>query len=225
MKCEEVKLEFPGLLWGELSEQEREKVLKHLSGCESCRLEWKELKAAEAVMTELPDEDPPSDLVFVAPPSKSGLLVKFWEWINTPGVQRWGFAAAMVLIGLAIAKPSLTIGSGGFNLAFGSPPVQNVQLTESAIERRLQTDRLETLKMVSDVIQQASEEQRRDYTLTLASFARDLERQRQQDVDWMQTGMTNIQRSSQTGIMKTNKVLEDIIKTAGYQRTGGARNP
>jgi len=225
MKCEEVKLEFPGLLWGELSEEEREKVLKHLSGCESCRREWKELKAAEAIMTELPDEEPPSDLVFVAPPSKSGLLVKFWEWVNAPGVQRWGFAAAMVLIGLAIAKPSVTVGDAGFTLAFGSSQVQNVQLADSAIEQRLLAERLETLKMVSDVIQQASEEQRRDYTLTLASFARDVERQRQQDINWMQTGMTNIQRSSQTDIMKTNRVLDDIIKTAGYQRTGNTRNP
>jgi len=148
-----------------------------------------------------------------------------WEWINAPGVQRWGFAAAMVLIGLAVAKPSITVGSGGFNLAFGVYPVQNVQLTDSAIEQKLKVERMETLRMVSEVIQQASEEQRRDYTLTLASFARDVERQRMQDINWMETGMTNIQRSSQTDIMKTNRVLDDIIKTAGYQRTGTTRNP
>lgn len=225
MKCEEVKLEFPGLLWGELTEDERENVLKHLSGCESCRLEWKELKVTEAVMTEIPDEEPASCLVFIEQPSRTGFLLKIWVWLAAPGVQRWGFSMAMVLVALAIAQPSITVGDGGFSLAFGGSQPQSTQFYGDEIEQRLQTERLETLKMVSDVIQQASDDQRRDYTLTMAAFARDMERQRLQDIDWMQTGMTSIQRSSQTDIMKTYKVLEDIIKTAGYQRTGDVRNP
>lgn len=218
MKCEIIKLELPGLLWGELSESEREEVLKHLSSCESCRNEWKELKAVEAVMADVGEENPPSDLVFLENPHKPGIIDKIWRWITAPGVPQWGFAAAVVMIALAIAKPSVSIGDGGFSLTFaGRIPAQSIY-TQAELDAKLELQKAETLKLVADAMELASDEQRRDFTLTFAAFARDLEKQRQEDITWMQTGMTNIQRSSQTDIMRTNRVVEDLIKTASYQQ-------
>ena len=218
MKCEEIKLELPGLLWGELSENEREEVLKHLSSCESCRNEWKELKAVEAVMTDVVEENPPSDLVFMNNPHSPGVIERIWQWITSPGVQQWGFAAAVVMIALAVAKPSLSIGDGGFSLSFGGKIAAQNIYTQAELDTKLELQKAETLKLVSDAIELASDDQRRDFTLTLAAFARDIEKQRHEDITWMQAGMTNIQRSSQTDIMRTNQVVEDLIKTASYQQ-------
>ncbi len=227
MNCEEFKLELPGLLWGELLPESREKAMKHLAECPACKKEWLECKAAASVMTELGEENPPREIVFIERKPKVSLLHRLWDWAASPGAPQWAFAAGILLIALSIAKSSFTIQDGKFSFAFGKietaqvtvTPLSPVQaITAADIDQRLQKERSETLKLVADVLQKSSEEQRRDFTLTLTAFARDLEKQRQQDLTWMTTGMQSIQRSSQTDIMRTNRVVEDLIKTASYQQ-------
>jgi len=224
MKCEDLKLELPGLLWGELAPSDREKALKHLAECPACQKEWQEFKAVQSVMSKLGEENPLREVVFIERKHPESPLLKLWNWLTSPGALQWGLAAALILIALALAKPSLSLQDGKLSFAFGkieriaSPaPTPPPQITPADLEERLQQERSETLKLVAEVLQKSSEEQRRDFTLTLTAFARDLEKQRQQDLTWMTSGMQSIQRSSQTDIMRTNRVLEDLIKTASYQ--------
>jgi|GEM_PF-1526466 len=225
MNCEECKLELPGLLWGELTPENREAAMKHLAECPSCKKEWQEFKATASVMNELTEENPLREIVFIERKPKVSILNKLWHWVISPGAPQWALAAAILLIALAIAKPTFMVKEGRFSFAFGqieSPeaaPITAIpQITAADVDQRLQQERAETLKLVADVLQKSSEEQRRDFTLTLTAFARDLEKQRQQDLTWMTTGMQSIQRSSQTDIMRTNRVVEDLIKTASYQQ-------
>jgi len=214
MKCEEFKMELPALLFGELSEGEREKLLKHIAECDECRREWKAMKSAEAVMMELGEEDPPTEMVFVEDKSFR-VWRKTKEWLFAPAAVRWGLAAAAVLVALWITKPSISYKDGDFTLAFGKS-AQTEEDAASEIENLLQNERMETLKLVSDMLTDYSEDQRREYTLTLTAFARELERKRQYDLKWMETGLQDIQNYSQTGIMQTNMVIEDLVKNASY---------
>lgn len=239
MKCEQIKLELPGLLWGELSESEREEVLKHLSVCESCRKEWRGIKSTESLMLELKDENPPADIVFLQKPSRITVLNKVWQWLASPGAVQFGLAAAIVIIALWAVNPNIRYAKGDFSFSFGKQTpyiaeIQPAQTPDSSLQiagvkaepdtarpvdiaALLKAEREHTLKMVADLLQKSTEEQRRDYALTLAAFARDVERQRQQDMTYIQTGLNSIQRSSQTDIMRTNRTIEDLIKNASYQ--------
>ena len=214
MKCEEFKLELPGLLWGELNEDERNRALKHISQCESCRREWMDLKSAEAVMNELGEEEPSSEPVFILHHS-GGIVRKIWDWVSAPGVLRWGMAAALVIIALWVVKPSVSYREGDFNLAFG-PGANAADYDEGALEQRLQSERLETLRLVSQILKEQSEEQRRDFNLSLTAFAQELEKQRRNDLTWMRTGLSGVQKNSQEGLMMTNFMIEDLMKRAAF---------
>lgn len=214
MKCEEVKLELPGLLFGELSESERERLLSHISKCDGCRREWNELKSTEAVMMELGEEEPPADMVFIAKESEK-VWKKALDWLFAPGGVRWGFAAAMVLVALWVAKPNISYKEGGFSLSFGRiEPVETI--ASAAIEKQLQADRLETLRLVSQMLAENSENQQREYNLALASLARDLDLRRHDDLRWMETSLTDIQRNSHAAFRQNNMMIEDLIKNASF---------
>jgi len=236
MKCEQIRPELPALLWGELSASEREEALAHLSTCASCRSEWREFQAVHSIMLELKDENPPADIVFLQKPSRFLALEKFWKWLYAPGAIQFGLAAAIILIALWAVDPNIRYEKGDFSFNFGKsvPQIAQVQpdsvikpiasvasapdtSTPVDIPALMKSESEQTLRMVADLLQKSSEDQRRDYALTLAAFARDMERQRQQDIAWMQTGLTTVQRSSQTDIMRTNRTIEDLIKNASYQ--------
>jgi len=216
MKCENVKTELPGLLFGEVSQDERERLLAHIAQCEECRREWGELKATEAIMLDWKEEEPPRDLVFVAE-RKEPAWKKVFNYVLAPGVPRWGFAAAALIIALAVAKPSFTVKDGSFNFAFGGAPVppRLSGVDNSALQSALASERQQTLQMVSELLQANNEEMRRDYTLTLVAFAQDLDRRRSSDMQLFQTGLNDVmQRSTEASIAQTNLFLEDLLKKA-----------
>ena len=221
MKCEKFKMELPGLLWGEINQEEREELLKHLAQCEDCRNEWKELKNTETVMLELGDENPSSEPVFIQPKSES-VVVKIWDWISAGSALKWGLAAAVIIALLWIAKPSVYYKDGDFQLSFGAPPTP-AAIDLTAVEQKLKADRLETLKLVSQIIKEQNEEQRRDFNLKLATFASELEKQRRLDLAWMQTGLTGVQKSSRENYIKTNMFIEGLIRNAAYQKNDSLR--
>ncbi len=214
MKCEEIILDLPSLLYGELSEDERERLMSHISGCQDCRDEWEEMKTTEAVMMELGEEEPPESIVFIAE-NTPRFRAKLLKLIQPRNALKWGLAAAAALVVLWIFKPSVSLKDGDFRLAFGRrAPVESV--SAAAIEGRLQAERIETLKLMSRLLVEQSEEQRRDYTLTLTEFARSLERQRRDDLRLIGSGLENVNKNSQVGLYMTNMRMEDLIKNASY---------
>lgn len=222
MKCEDVRTEFPGLLFGEASEGEREELMKHISVCEGCREEWRELKSTEAMMLELGDEDPPESYVIVSQePSFS--WEKITNFMFAPGSARWAFAASFLLLALWLAKPNLTISGSGFSIGFGGSGNMQKEVLSETMSNLLLGERVETLKMVSQLLDEDVENLRREYTLTLAAFARDMDRQRTSDLQWFETGLRDLQRSSEANIMHTNMVIDDLIKNSSIQRAGYGR--
>jgi len=216
MNCKDAKIEMPGLLFGEISETERERLMKHITGCKDCKREWSELKATEAVMLELGEEEPPRDIVFVNEEKPAPVWQRVLDFVLGPGVPRWGFAIGMVIIAMWIAKPNVSVKDGSFALAFGKTQPAKT-MPQQDIQELLRQERLETLQMVSGLLDQNNEEMRRDYTLTLAAFARDLDRQRTNDLTWMQTGLTDVQRNTEAGFRQTNMVIEDLLKNASLK--------
>jgi hypothetical protein len=214
MKCEQVKLELVSLLFSELAEDERERLMTHISQCPACRKEWVELKSTEAVMAGLKDEEPQSDLVFVNE-QPSVRFRNILNWIFSPPVVRWGIAAAIIALGIWLAKPSFNYDHNSLTLVFGkAKPAET--LTYAQVDELINREREETIKLVSQMLNEGSEKQRNEYTIMLAALARDFDRRRLNDLDQIESGLLDVQRNSQVGIAHTNLILSDLIKNASY---------
>lgn len=118
MKSDHVKLQLPGLLFDELAGDEREEVLAHLSECDECHEEWEALKRTTRTMREWQEDMPPSEMVLV-PGNRAKHLQRLGGLPFLSGALKWGIAAAVVLLALWIAKPSVSYSRGDFRLAFG----------------------------------------------------------------------------------------------------------
>ena len=214
MNCDDVKKEMPSLYFGEASEDEREKLMAHIAKCPVCKQEWEDIRTTDSVMAEYNDEEPPNAMVFIAerPADKFG---KIFSLLNFSGGLKWAAAAAVFALGLWIVKPSVSYEKGSFKLAFGAPKPA-VPAGYADFEERIKMGKLETLKLVAQMITEESQNQRRDFTLTLAEFARSIDKQRKNDLDWIETGLKGVQRNTQAGIMMTNIMIEDLIKNASY---------
>lgn len=60
--CHEVSIELPALVAGELDEQARAEIERHLSFCPGCQFEWRANALVWRCMTACKDVDPPAEL-------------------------------------------------------------------------------------------------------------------------------------------------------------------
>lgn len=209
MKCEEVQLNLPGLLFEELAPAEKERLLSHLEACPGCRQEWQELKATRSILAELPDEKPPSELVFVSR-GKTRIWSQVKGWLTAPGIVRWGLAAALVLVALSLAQPNLSYRDGDFALTFGRGS-KNLLRSTQALAEQFQAERVETLLLVSQLLAENAAQQRQEMAYTLAVLFRDLDSRWQNNLLRVEKGLEDVHRSSQFEIMRTNLMIEDFI--------------
>lgn len=113
----------------ELDEDERARVAAHLQSCEGCREELERLRATQAVLLALPEEEVPRRIALVSAPAAPR---SWWQALWAPG-PRWVFASA-VLIALALVARG----------RFEQPPTASLdtaaleQRISAEVERRLQ---------------------------------------------------------------------------------------
>ncbi|SRR5579871_5009376 len=117
-------------LLGELAEVERRQLEIHLRTCGGCQEEIERLRATQATLLELRDEEVPQRIGFVSDPVfEPSAARRFWQsfWASGP---KLGFASAAMLSGallvFAVARPS-TIAS--------TSPVNTAQIERQVSER------------------------------------------------------------------------------------------
>ena len=96
MKCENISCHLSAKIDGELPADLLEIVDRHLAGCNSCQAEWQELLEQEALLHELPWEDP-------GQPYWDDYLSKFHRRLRRQNYRRILALAAMLLLGATIA--------------------------------------------------------------------------------------------------------------------------
>lgn len=63
MKCESAQEKIALAAWGEISEEQREQLEEHLTGCEACSKEYEAVEALVKAMALLPAEEPSANLL------------------------------------------------------------------------------------------------------------------------------------------------------------------
>ena len=220
MKCEDMPQHLVSLLYGELQPDEEEKIKTHIESCASCRKAYQELESTTGILEKWEDEKPKLSLVFVNEP------VSRWKtWLEKLNSLSWArrFAlgvpafAALVLVFLAVLNFRISHREGEWSIAFGlippRPPSNQEQVFAAALDQQQQ----ETLMLISKLIEESEYRQRRETALTLAQFAQDLERQRQQDLRVVGQSLVGIQRTTEGRFQQTSSVLSDLIRLTSYK--------
>jgi len=117
--CDEIRGELAALLYDEELEG-RSALERHLAGCEACRAELEEMRAAQALLSrwEAPEtaEDP---AVLAAEAAARAVRRRRWPRLVAPRLA--GAAAAVLLVALVAAGTRVEIGGGRIAITVGLP--------------------------------------------------------------------------------------------------------
>jgi anti-sigma factor RsiW len=115
MNCSSVDLKSYFL--GEVARAEKSSVEDHVRGCQSCREELERLKATDAALRSLTEEEPPQRIAFV---SDKVFEPRWYQtiWRSGPAM---GFASAVLLAGAILAhgfvRPPAPVTTAAVNTA------------------------------------------------------------------------------------------------------------
>ena len=220
MNCDDCKTNFVDYLYGELGVEEEARLKEHLSLCETCRGEYEALSKTSVLLRAWPDEDPGSSLVFVR--ERSGVLDTLRHLI-------WPVHATLgrrLLAGVATAAVALLLIAAMLNFEL-SRSSDRLQVHVSLLPRPTATPELDSslvrqlreqnLQLINQVLLANRTQQRQEMARTLAQFAQEVHRQRENDLVLVGRGMEHMQQLTDTRLQRTNEVLNSLIRTATYQ--------
>jgi anti-sigma factor RsiW len=121
----------------ELGPQERRQVEAHLLQCGNCRDELERLRLTQQALLRLKDEEVPRRIAFVSDKVFEPSWAARWWGGLAGGVPRAAFAAALVLAvffgGAWLSRPSVTVESGRWQIAFGPTDAKLEQSIAQAV--------------------------------------------------------------------------------------------
>lgn len=224
MKCNDLKPLFMDFVYDEISDEDRQLLMAHLSTCESCQREMESLKQTSHILQQWEDVDPDFNVVMVT--EKESRLNRL-----TVGVRRllpkkkkiaYGFAylAVAVFLLLAIANTQISYRRGEFDLRMGlfSKPSsrQNADryLTREFVEQLQQ----ENYYLMTSLIEQTEAKQRKEMASAILQLRQDFERKRLEDLNLVGVGLNNIEQQTIRQLRKTDNSLNELIRYIHAQR-------
>ena len=219
MKCKDMPQHLVSLLYGEIEPEEAKKIKTHIKSCVSCGKAFQELKTTSKLLQKWEDETPSMKLVFVG---ESASRWKTWKEKVT-GLS-WGRRLALgvpalavfILIGLAALNSHISYREGEWDVAFSLIPIARQPKQEQILLDAIDQKQQETLLLVSRLIEDSEYRQRRETALTLAQFAQDIEKQRQQDLRMVGLSLEGFQRTTEGRFHQTSDMLNDLIRLTSY---------
>jgi hypothetical protein len=114
VNCAEAKKLLPAMVLGDLEGAERDALVEHLKGCESCRAERAHLEKTLRIAEKLPVAAEPSGTRRMRVVAAMAEAAAGDSWVEKPrreGWKRWGLAAAILL---AVLVTGVATGRIGF---------------------------------------------------------------------------------------------------------------
>jgi hypothetical protein len=220
MKCDDYKIHFMDFLYNELSAEGEGRLKEHLKICEACRREYEELSKTSVLLRAWPDEEPGASFVFVREPAGFLSRLRHFIWPSEASLGKKllaGFSTAAVaaLAMAAILNFELSKTGARLDVRFSLLPRSSAAPNlDSALVQQL---REQNLQLINQVMLANREQQRREMARTLAQFAQEVHRQRENDLLLVGRGLEQVQQMTDTRLQRTNEVLNSLIRTTTYQ--------
>lgn len=220
MKCNEMQNQLVSLVYGELEPQDEKRIQDHLESCSSCQEIYQELKGTSDLLEKWEVETPKMNFLFV---SESSSPWKTWKekltrlsWGRRLAMGVPAFAAVFCLV-LALLNFQADYQEGQWHVSFSLFPKNKQVDQDQILAQALQQNQKETLLLISKMIEDSEYQQRSEYTLTLSKFAREMERQRLQDMSTLGQSFAGLQQTTEGRFHQYNNVISDLIQMASYK--------
>lgn len=221
MNKETARSLFMDYLYDELEQDQRKELETFLSQSPELKKELDELWDVRSMLQHLPVQDPAEQIVMVEP-ERSGFQ-DWWNeliesWIPQSGFGRAGFAMASVLILFVVmgayTKMNISINENGFELAFGEKQeVVQQGFSAEQVDYLLQQMREENALMISEAVQAVKQTQDEKLEQALINFANYVEQQRRDDLQFISSGINNMEEVYYDRFRQTDQVLGELIQT------------
>ncbi len=188
MSCSEVDLN--AYLLGESPAAERPRVEAHLRSCGACHDELERMKATQAALLALPDEEPPQRIAFV---SDKVFEPRWYQaiWRSGPAM---GFASAALLAAAIVVH--------GFAAGVSPAPKVDAAQMEQRIEREV-NQRVEAA--VTKAVSDAETRQNREVANVLETAEKHYAAQREADLSAAQQTIAYYEKKMNRWLVASNE--------------------
>ncbi|MBN1155139.1 zf-HC2 domain-containing protein [candidate division KSB1 bacterium] len=226
MKCEEIKCLMMDYLYDEIKADDKSRFMKHMSECEQCRKELIRLQDTSLILNQAEDVDPHLNLVFVQDESSAwSRLVQRFSVSPKRLLQGFAYGLAFVLILLSIINTEVNLRDGEFSVRMslfrGKENVSTEQQDNYSYAEQAQLAQMQQqhLQLMRSMITESENKQRQQLISTLAQFSRDINSQRTNDLQIMNAGLNEIEKSLHSKIeQQTNNQFNSLIHYINAQQ-------
>jgi len=209
MSCDITHEQLIDYLYDEdIRPDERERLKVHIETCPSCKQSLEELGTTSRMLNAWPDEAPNLDLVFVQERQS------FWQNLRpTQFPRRWAIgtaiAAAAVLV-LTFLNIEFAIRDGAFHASIGlrsNQPTEQLTVTDTSGASQSETpvtwnefvtQQQNMIDYTNHLVQTSEDRQRDDVNSTFIRLVRELETQRQKDLQRVDRGLQVLYNTQET---------------------------
>jgi len=223
MKCNEIKPLFMDFLYNEITKEDQRLFEAHLSQCESCQKELESLQKTSNILQQWEDVDPDFNVVMVSENVSWVSLVKqrLNQFFPVPKKLAYGFAyaAAGIFLLLAIANTEISYRQGEFKMSMGlfSKPASQQQPENVLTQEFLNQWREDNYYLMSSLIQQSEQRQRKERTSNILQLRQEFARQRIEDLNLVGLGLDNIEQTTVRQLKRTDSNLNELIQLINTQ--------
>ncbi|MSR83700.1 MAG: hypothetical protein EXS58_12380 [Candidatus Latescibacteria bacterium] len=223
MSCDLSVEDLVAYVHGEVEPSRKGAITAHLEQCLACQGSYQELQQTRRLLAAWTDEEPSAKLVFLPPRSS----VRHWKKLGW----RLSLAAAASLVILALGHSQIEYGHGQLRLQLSlsdTPAVQDslgtpltraeflqaqIQLA-AMVQQAVQTVQSQQRQNLEQALQISQTQQRRQLEQALTSFAVELDKQRQEDLQAVSQGLQVIDWSTADRFTRTEGLLQQLLITA-----------
>jgi len=223
MKCEEIKCLMMDYLYDEIKADDKSQFMKHMSECEQCRKELIKLQDTSTLLKKVDDVDPHLNLVFIQDTSSAWSRIR-QRLAGSPKKVAYGFAFVLIL--LSIINTEFTLKDGEFSVKMALFHHKQEVITEKqdnynyADQAKLAQLQQQNMRLMESLIVESENRQRQQLIATLAQFSRDINSQRTSDLQIMNAGLNELEKSIFSKVdQKTENQFNSLIHYINAQQS------
>lgn len=222
MKCKESPEKIISLVYDEIKKDEKQRLLKHIESCHSCRKKYQELMDTKKILSTWEDREPELNLIF------SQKTESWWQKIKD-SIHSFSLpqkialvvpiTVAILLVLLSLFNFQAQQKDGNWYVSFSIFPPQNINADNlnPAVQKAINHSREETIQLVSQLIEQSQYQQKVDFAQTLKTVTEQLQSQRLNDYSLFYQDLASLQQKTENNFSQTRNVLSELVDYTSLQ--------